>query len=534
MGEKYQILIVDDAEINRSMLADMLTDKYSILEAANGEEAIAILEKKNAQISLVLLDVTMPKINGFEVLSIMDKAEWLKRIPVIIISAETSSAYIDKAYDLGATDYLSRPFDEKTVCRRVQNTIMLYAKQKMLEGMVTQQILEKERNNFLMIEILSNIVEFRNGESGMHVLHIRTITEILLRHLTRMTDKYSLSPAQIALTVNASALHDIGKISIPEEILNKPGKLTAQEFEIMKTHSVIGAQILESTPYCQDEELVRIAHDICRWHHERYDGSGYPDGLKGEEIPIAAQVVSLADVYDALTSVRVYKPAYSHETAIRMILDGECGQFNPVLIQCLLETGNRIAKEVAKNRESPMPAAEALDISARLLNSGKTSSRTLALLEQERSKYQFFASVSKEIQFDYNLRADLLTLSEWGAQYLHLGEIISHPGQSEQLHRVFSLENIRDLQERVKAATPENPVIQHSYLLRVSGQPRWHKAVVRPLWVDGDESDISSVIGTFLDVHDEYLRFEEMRRETEGMGAPPAPRPVPGKGRRAL
>lgn len=515
MEQKYQILIVDDAEINRSMLADMLMDEYTILEASNGEEAISILEKNHSQISLVLLDIIMPKMDGFEVLSIMEKGEWLRRIPVIIISAETSSSYIDKAYDLGATDYLSRPFDEKTVCRRVRNTIMLYAKQKMLEGMVTEQILEKERNNFLMIEILSNIVEFRNGESGLHVLHIRTITEILLRHLMRMTDKYRLSSAQIALIVNASALHDIGKISIPEEILNKPGRLTKEEFEIMKTHSAIGAQILKNTPYRQNEELIQIAHDICRWHHERYDGGGYPDGLKGEEIPICAQVVALADVYDALTSSRVYKPAYTHEAAIQMILGGECGKFNPVLMQCLLETGNRIADEVARNRESQMPDAEAPDISVQLLNSGKASSRTLALLDQERIKYQFFASMSKEIQFEYNLRTDLLTLSDWGANHLHLGEIISHPKRNEALHRVFTLENIQDLYDKVKCVDRDDPIIERNYTLNVDGHRRWYKAIARPLWVEEEEPVVLSIIGKFLDVHDEYLRFEAMRKKAE-------------------
>lgn len=208
--QKYEILIVDDAEINRSMLADMLADRYAVSEAANGLEAVSIMEKYHAELSLVLLDIMMPEMNGFEVLAYMSKSEWLSSVPVIMISAETSSSYIDQAYDLGATDYISRPFDEKTVQRRVKNTIMLYAKQKMLESMVTEQILEKERNNFLMVEILSNIVEFRNGESGMHVLHIRTITDLLLRHLVHMTGRYPLTPGRIALIVNASSLHDIG------------------------------------------------------------------------------------------------------------------------------------------------------------------------------------------------------------------------------------------------------------------------------------------------------------------------------------
>lgn len=515
MEQEYQILIVDDAEINRSLLADMLADQYAVLEASNGIEAVSILEKQHSVISLVLLDIMMPEMNGFEVLSIMNRSERLCNIPVIMISAETASSYIDKAYDLGAADYISRPFDIKTVQRRVKNTIMLYAKQKMLESMVNEQILEKERNNFLMVEILSNIVEFRNGESGMHVLHIRTITELLLLHLVRMTDKYPLTASQIALIVNASALHDIGKISIPEEILNKPGKLTPEEFEIMKTHSVIGAQIMENAPCRQNEELVRIAHDICRWHHERYDGQGYPDGLKGEEIPIAAQVVAMADVYDALTNERVYKPAYSHEGAMRMILNGECGVFNPVLYQCLIEMGPRIADEMAKTTPEQITAAAVSDISAQLLNLGKVSSRTLALLEQERTKYQFFASMSKEIQYEYNWETDLLTLSDWGAAQLNLSELIPHPASNAELHKVLRLDDLRDLWGRLKKAGPENPIVHTNYILNIRGQYRWYKAVARPLWVGEEHPVLTGAIGKFSDIHEERLQLEALKKKAE-------------------
>lgn len=514
MEQKYQILIVDDAEINRSMLADMLTDQYSILEAADGMEAISILEKQHSEISLVLLDIMMPEMNGFEVLSIMTRSEWLRSVPVIMISAETSSSYIDQAYDLGATDYISRPFDEKTVQRRVKNTIMLYAKQKMLEGMVTEQILEKERNNFLMVEILSNIVEFRNGESGLHVLHIRTITELLLRHLVRMTDKYPLTASEIAMIVNASALHDIGKISIPENILNKPGKLTPEEFEVMKSHSVIGAQILENAPRRQNEELVRVAHDICRWHHERYDGKGYPDGLKGEEIPIAAQVVAMADVYDALTNERVYKPAFTHEAAMRMILNGECGNFNPILGQCLIEIGPRIAEEMERSSQEQISASEISDISTQLLSSGKVSSRTLALLEQERTKYQFFASMSKEIQYEYNMASDLLTISDWGAAQLGLSEVIAHPGSNMELQRVLAYDDLHDLYGKILKAEPENPIVNANYALNIKGQMRWYKVVARPLWVEGN-TVMTGAIGKFSDIHEERLQLEALQKKAD-------------------
>lgn len=511
MEKKYTILIVDDTEINRSLLADMLSAQYRILEASNGVEAIAMLEQHHTEISLVLLDIVMPVIDGFEVLSVMNRNQWIESVPVITISAETSSTYIDRAYDLGATDYISRPFDEKTVQRRVKNTIMLYAKQKMLEDMVTEQILEKEKSNYLMVEILSNIVEFRNGESGLHVLHIRTITELLLRQLVQETDQYRLTSAQISLIVNASALHDIGKISIPEAILNKPGRLTAEEFAVMKTHSVIGAQMLDNAP-SQDEALVQIARDICRWHHERYDGRGYPDGLKGDEIPIAAQVVALADVYDALTSPRVYKSAFSHEKAMEMILNGECGTFSPLLLRCLTAVGPRLIDALSASTPDRLTRLEGQQLASQLLSGGQASNRTLALLEQERTKYRFFASMSKEIQFEYNLGSDILTLSEWGAQQLGLSELIPHPAASPELAAVFSPKDFEDLVQRIKTATPNSPVINVNYRLRIFGQYRWFKAVARPLWVEEERPTLTGCIGKFLDAHEEYEELATFRR----------------------
>lgn len=512
MDKQYTILIVDDTEINRSLLSDMLASQYTIREASNGMEAVALLDKFHSEIALVLLDIMMPVMDGFEVLSIMKRSGWIDSIPVITISAETSSNYIDQAYDLGATDYISRPFDEKTVQRRVKNTIILYAKQKMLEGMVAEQILEKEKSNYLMVEILSNIVEFRNGESGLHVLHIRTITELLLRRLVQMTDRYAMTPSQIALIVNASALHDIGKISIPEDILNKAGRLTAAEFDIMKTHSAIGAQILENAPNHKNEKMMQIAHDICRWHHERYDGLGYPDGLKGEEIPIAAQVVALADVYDALTNVRVYKPAYPHDTAMKMIMDGECGAFNPLLLQCLAEVGPHLLDKLTEHSENQLFQTETQNLTNQLLAGGQVSSRTLALLEQERVKYQFFASMSKEIQFEYNEHTEILSLSEWGANQLGLPELIVHPLENEVLHQVISAEDYLDLHQRLRQATPANPVVNRTYLLQVHGQERRFKVVARPLWVGEEVTEMTGTIGKLLDIHDELEELDTFRR----------------------
>lgn len=511
MDKKYKILIVDDTEINRSLLADMLDNEYDILEASNGLEAIAVLEKQHEEISLLLLDIVMPQMDGFEVLTFMNKSMWIQNTPVITISAETSSSYIDKAYDLGATDYISRPFDENTVQRRVKNTIMLYAKQKMLENMVMEQILEKEKSNQMMVEILSNIVEFRNGESGMHVLHIRTLTELLLKKLTEISEEYPFTSAQIALISNASALHDIGKISIPESILNKPGKLTDEEFEVMKKHSEIGAQILENAPYHQQEELIQVAHDICRWHHERYDGKGYPDGLKGDEIPISAQVVAMADVYDALTNERIYKPAYTHEKALQMIFQGECGSFNPLLLTCLKEIGPELKNSLAQSVNKTLIGNESIQVTRTVLSGKQTSNRTLSLLEQERTKYQFFASMSKEIQFEYNEHTDVLTLSEWGAQHLGLSEIILHPIENAELQEVFHAADYQDLHEHLRKRSIAKPVYEASYCLTVHGAPRWYKVIARPLWVEEETLKMTGTIGKFLDIHEERMKMEALK-----------------------
>ena len=339
---KQQILIVDDSEINREILKEILKEDYRILEAANGEECLEQLERSGTGISLVLLDIVMPEMDGFEVLAAMNQNHWIEDIPVIMISSEDSDSYIRRAYEMGVSDYISRPFDAKIVYQRVLNMIKLYAKQRRLIRMVTDQIYEKERNNRMMIGILSQIVEFRNGESGLHVIHINLITQLLLEQLVKKTGKYQLSWEDRFLIATASALHDIGKIGIDERILNKPGKLTKEEFEIMKTHTLIGAHMLDNLDMYKNEKLVKLAYEICRWHHERYDGKGYPDGLSGEEIPISAQVVSLADVYDALVSERVYKKAFTHEKALEMIQNGECGTFNPLLLQCLLEVQDKL------------------------------------------------------------------------------------------------------------------------------------------------------------------------------------------------
>ena len=385
---KYRILVVDDSEMNREILSEILSEEYDIIEADSGDTCIDMLRKYETGISLVLLDIVMPGMDGFGVLNYMNHHHYLEDIPVIMISSEDSAEIVRRAYEMGVSDYINRPFDAGVVHRRVYNTIKLYAKQRRLITLITNQVYEKEKNNRMMVGILSQIVEFRNGESGSHVLNINIFTGMLLESLVQKTDKYNITWSERLLITTASALHDIGKIGIDDKILNKPGRLTDEEFKIMQNHTIIGASILENMGSYQDEELMKVAYQICRWHHERYDGKGYPDGLKGDEIPISAQVVSLADVYDALVSERVYKKAYSHEKAIEMIINGECGCFNPILLECLLDIQDRIKRKMKTGIPEDNPF--------------KKREKKAELKEFENAKEDFMDVVSKNMEKEYS------------------------------------------------------------------------------------------------------------------------------------
>ncbi len=495
--------------MNRSILADMLDNKYEIIEAEDGAEAIAMLQKHVLSISLVLLDVVMPRVDGFEVLTVMNQKHWIEDIPVIMISAESGSSQVERAYELGVTDFIARPFDALIVRRRVDNTILLYSKQKKLIGMLADQIEEKERRSSMMVDILSHIVEFRNGESGLHIVHVRTLTEVLLRQLQKKSDQYNLSQAEISLISTASALHDIGKIAVDGDILNKPGRLTAEEFETIKTHSLVGAEMLRNLPAYENEPLVKTAYEICRWHHERYDGRGYPDGLKGDDIPISAQIVALADVYDALTSDRCYKKAYPHETAVQMILDGQCGTFNPLLMDCLREVAPTLKEELADTpARAYRPELRETVYSRDLI----ASERSLRLLDHERMKYNFFAAMTEEIQFEYTVTPALLTLSGWGAKKLGLDEVIMDPRHSEKVARLLGPNVWQELSATLRAATPEHPVITHECIFHLNGQSRWYRLIAQAMWSSDEPSVYTGAIGKCVDIHDSRARLEELER----------------------
>ena len=496
--ERQTILIVDDAEMNRMMLSDMLGDQYDYVEAADGREALRILEK-NVAIDLILLDINMPEMNGFEVLEEMNRYHWIQEIPVIMITAEESVESMEHAYSLGVTDYIPRPFNVYIVRRRVENTLNLYVNQKRLMRLVSDQIAEKEENNTLMVSILSNVVEIRNHESGDHIRNIRRITEMLLHQLVQKTKAYNLTEEDIALIKTASSLHDIGKITIPEEILNKPGKLTKEEFEIMKTHSAAGAQILEQMKYGQDKPLYRYALEICRWHHERWDGHGYPDGLMGEEIPISAQIVAIADVYDALTSERCYKKAYDHTTAINMILNGECGAFNPLLLECLTETAAQLRIVTGVNGDVMPYRFELNRLSEEILAHADLpkNDRVQNLLDTMQERIDFFASTSGGIQFEYDSVSRLADVTNWNEppQYRHSVKNITRAND----FRYLSQKDFKRLRDAMDATTKENPEFAMSILFPVGNEYHWCDLRVRTLWSDLRPDHYIAAVGQLLD-----------------------------------
>ena len=513
---KQKILIADDSEMNRELLAAILEEEYDIIQANDGVQAVDCLQRHAEEISLLLLDIVMPHMDGFEVLSYMNKEHWIDAIPVVIISSENSPIYIKRGYDLGATDFIGKPFDANMVLRRSANAILLGAKQRRMTSIVSNQIYEREKSSKLMINILSHIVEFRNGESGLHVLHIQTITEMLLRQLVQKeNNRYALSKEQIRMITTASALHDIGKISIPDEILNKPGRLTAEEFAVIKGHSMAGANMLSELPLDQKEEpLVKTAYEICRWHHERYDGGGYPDGLKGEEIPVSAQVVALADVYDALTSERCYKDAYSHEKAIEMILAGQCGAFNPLMLECLLDISSSLKKKMGYKSKERYEQTDLSDIASRFHDFEMDSSEKIVQqLEFERMRHNFLAEGSRNIIFTYTISPPLLTFNQAGCKRSGITEPSFSPLQSGVLKDLVEEQSLKRLIRKITQATRETPDVTSNLFLTDGKNPCHYRCKCRVIWTDGAEKGYTGVVGKLTDITDDYMVMENVREE---------------------
>ena len=455
-----------------------------------------MLEEYGRDISLVLLDIVMSGMNGFDVLEQMNRRKWIESIPVIMISSEHSDFYIRNAYDMGVSDYISRPFDAVIVKKRVQNTLELYANQKRLINVVVDQVYEKEENNDIMLRILSNVLGSCNSESSEHILHIRTATEMMLRQLLKTTDAYHLTETDIAIITTASSLHDIGKIRIPEEILNKPGRLTDEEFKIMKTHSEIGASMIWDMHFLQDHPLVHTAWEICRWHHERWDGKGYPDGLKGEEIPISAQVVAIVDVYDALTSERCYKKAFDHDTAIQMILDGQCGQFNPILLKCLKELSIQLSKMLNKEMDDNKYSHEIQRLLNEILSDKSLPSQiySQSLVKVMQEKIDFFKSNSGMNSIDYNAVSGQLTILNGNQQIL-----CQRNNPKINLFKEFGVneEDAQYIRVLLHQTSVQNKEISVQIKARVENDRQMYKLKLHTLWSPMKKDVYIGIIGYF-------------------------------------
>lgn len=451
---------------------------------------------ENIGIDLMLLDINMPQMNGFEVLEIMKRSQCIAETPVIMISSEDSVNTMRKAYELGITDYITRPFDSVIVKKRVQNTLGLYMNQKHLINVVYDQVYEKEENNNIMIQIMSNILGSRNSESREHILHIKTATEMMLRQLVKVTEAYPLTEADIALITTASSLHDIGKIRIPEEILNKPGRLTDEEFKIMKNHSELGAAIIKDMDFPQDHPLVHTAWEICRWHHERWDGKGYPDGLKGEEIPISAQVVAIVDVYDALTSERCYKKAFDHDTAIQMILDGQCGQFNPILLKCLKELSIQLSKMLNKEMDDNKYSHEIQRLSNEILSDKSLPSQiySQSLVKVMQEKIDFFKSNSGMNSIDYNAVSGQLTILNGNQQIL-----CQRNNPKIDLFKEFGVneEDAQYIRVLLHQTSVQNKEISVQIKATVENNSQMYKMKLHTLWSPMKKDVCIGIIGYF-------------------------------------
>lgn len=494
---KNKILIVDDSMMNRELLYDILCDDYEILLAENGNQAISMINRNLSSLNLILLDLIMPGMDGFDVLYYMNKYQWIHDIPVVIISSENSGESISRAYDLGASDFINRPFNINIVKKRVSNIISLYLKQRRLKDLVADQIYEKEKRSNMLISILSHIVEFRNGESGAHIIHINLITEKLLKAYIKKEPSASLSVQDISLITMASSLHDIGKISIPDTILNKPGRLTKEEFDIMKTHAPIGAEIINKIELDKNDQLLKYAYEICRWHHERWDGKGYPDGLVQNQIPLSAQVVSLADVYDALTSERCYKKAIEHGKAIQMILNGECGTFNPILLDCLLD----IAEDLQNMSLDSKDSLEVQNFSNEFdkYEDLSVTKQMIDQLEIEKIKYHFFFEQNQKMSFIYYDNRNMLIFSPRAVETMDVHTTIINPFEKNNLPDSLA-KQFQILVDKGKKSSNNNP--SFTYQDESSNDALCFNC--QAIWIHLDQPKFVGIMGTM-----EFLNSEK-------------------------
>ena len=512
--DERKLLIADDSELNRAILVSVLEKDFDILEAADGKEAIATLAAHEGNIAALLLDVVMPEADGFEVLEEMNRRGWIDEIPTIMISVETGGSYIDRAFQLGAADYVSRPFVPNMIRRRVVNAILLHTKTQKLTGLIADHFYRRERNTDILAAILGYAVEFRSGERGTHMTNVSRITGLLLHRLLERTDRCPIGPEDIETVCIASSLHDIGKLLIPEGILTKPTALTPGEFDIVKQHTWLGAKIISDLPIYQNETIIKYALEICRWHHERWNGEGYPDGLKGDAIPIAAQVVSVADVYDALTSERCYKEAFSHEKSMRMIHSGECGSFNPLLLECLDEIAVRLQKELSVVPHLDQGHSEARRTVEELYasRSEDSTTRVAIQLEEERGKRQFFSELTDELWFEYTTNPDAIALSASASKRTGLSKVVVNPAGSADFLAVVGTKTLDEIRGWAETATIDETYFETEAEIRLDGAMHWCKLAIMVTWSSIEAGRYNSLLGIIRDIDKSYRHLSDVQQ----------------------
>lgn len=513
--EKRRLLIADDSELNRAILANILEQDYDIIEVTGGEEALAALQSYRGEISALLLDIVMPGMGGFEVLEEMRRRQLLDEVPTIMISAETGNAYIDRAFTLGASDYISRPFAPAVVRHRIINTILMHTKKQQLMDVAAGWFRRQEKNSEVLVSVLCYGLEYRCGESGLHMKGVGRLTALLLRRLLEMTDRYPLSADDIEVIAMAARLHDIGKLLVPSELLKKPSPLSAEELVQVRRHTLLGAQIVSGLMQYRNEELVEYAVTVCRFHHERWNGDGYPEGLAGDAIPIAAQVVSLADAYDALTSKRSYKEAYTHEQALEMIRAGECGSFNPLLLRCLDDISEEVRQYVEeRNRAQDSEVHRAVEE----LYGGQDimAARMTHQIEEASAKQEYFSALTEELWFEYTVQPSAVNLSRGACEQTGLPSVTVDPQNNVDFLAVVGSDTVRALRERLETLPSDETHIELMADIMLGGRLRRCRLTVLVIRsVSSSVIGCSRLVGKVDDINDSYARLEEYDRESE-------------------
>lgn len=504
--ERGTILLVDDQSEDRAQLRQLLSPEYEIVEAADGNEGIQMMETYCLQLAAVLLDVDMPGLDGFEVLQIARQKGWLRAVPVFLIAEERAEEALERGYELGAMDILTKPFWPQVVRRRVDSMVELYRHRYELEQAVEEQtarIREQDarlrKTNKSIVETLSAAIGFRNVNSGVHVRRMRQITRLLLTDVMEHFPEYQLTEELVKRVAALSILHDIGKIGVPDAILNKSGRLTEDEYECMKSHTIYGGELAERMDFQTGEEGRQYCYEICRHHHERWDGSGYPDGLRGEEIPIWVQAVSIADAYEALVSHRVYKAAYTANEAVQMILYGECGAFNPKILESLRRISPQLVKEVAgeaewEEKHTSFPLREEMLAPIAKPPESVTSSEEAQLLfDLEQEKYRIIAELSEDMIFTYNALFDSMEFSEKFCKVFQVPAYVNAYSKRPLSERTFYPEEYEELMKKRRGLTWAVPEMEMDLRLPLpSGSRPWFHLVIHAI---NDKNDRTRELG---------------------------------------